>query len=79
MSTEKLKSRNAMQRFGKPAHKAVARSVGYALTLADEPSWNKLTIILTLRLTDEERAAFAFASLQSLNAQHAVLVEEAAL
>lgn len=72
------KNRDAM-RYAKRAHKAVARAIGYTLTLGDAPSWDKLTLLLILRLSDEERAALAYSSLRSLSADHAALVVEAAI
>ena len=73
------KNLNAMSRYAKRAHKAVARAIGYALTLGDASSWDKLTSLLILRLSDAERAALAYSSLRSLCAEHAALVVEAAI
>ncbi len=70
---------NAMSLYAKRAHKAVARAIGYALTLGDASSWDKLTLLLILRLSDAERAALAYSSLRSLSAEHAALVVEAAI
>jgi hypothetical protein len=74
----KPNNRNGM-RYAKRAHKAVARAIGYALTLGDASSWDKLTLLLILRLSDAERAALAYSSLRSLSADHAALVVEAAI
>ncbi|WP_099828232.1 hypothetical protein [Oceaniglobus indicus] len=63
----KSTGRNAMSLYAKPAHKAVARMVGYVLTLGDSASWHGLTMVLIARLSDTERAALAYAALNSLD------------
>jgi hypothetical protein len=55
-----------MSRYAKPAHKTVARMVGYALTLLDEWAMWYLAAVLYARLTMEERAFLAMAVLWSL-------------
>jgi len=55
-----------MSEFAKPAHKRIARAVGYALTLNDEAAWRALSFLLARYLSEEERAALAFCSLESL-------------
>ncbi len=65
---------NAMSKFAKPAHKAVARIVGYALTIGDADGWLDVAAILPARLTDAERAALAYAALRSLTPEQAELV-----
>ena len=75
---KRKKAKNAMSLFAKPSHKAVARAIGYALTLGDEAAWHGLTIVLMARLSDQERAALAFAALMSLSDEHASAVAEVA-
>lgn len=70
---------NAMSLYAKPAHKAVARSIGYALTTGDAQGWAAHTAVLLLRLSDVERAALAYAALQSLHIDHEAPVIAAAL
>jgi hypothetical protein len=41
--------------------------LGYALTLGDEAAWHSMTIVLMAKLTDRERAALAYAALNSLD------------
>lgn len=72
-------SQNAMSKWAKPAHKSVARAVGYALTLGDEAAWQGLIIILVSRLSEAERAAFAFSTLSSLPDDHAIATVKAVL
>lgn len=60
-------------------HKRTAKSVGYALTLGDADGWHGLSQVLTARLTPAERAALAYAALQSLNDDTAYLTASAAL
>jgi hypothetical protein len=69
----------AMSEFIKPAHKAVARSIGYALTLGDRKGWGMFTAIALLRLDDAERIGMTYAALQSLNPDHVEDTLEAAL
>lgn len=76
---KRKKAKNAMSLFAKPSNKAVARAIGYALTLGDEAAWHGLTIVLMARLSDQERAALAFAVLISLSNEHASAVAEAAV
>lgn len=72
------RGRSAMSKWAKSEHKKVARCIGYALTLGDEAAWHGLTIVLMARLSDEERAALAFAALMSLSDDHASAVAEVA-
>ena len=65
---------NAMSKFAKPAHKAVARMVGYALTLDTADGWSGLAFVLTARLAETERAALAYAALRALDQEQAELV-----
>jgi len=69
---------NARSKYCDPAHKAVARMVGYVLTLGTEAAWHGLTIVF-LRLTDHERAGLAFATLRSMDKAQARLTFEAAM
>lgn len=73
------RGRSAMSKWAKPAHKKTARAIGYALTLGDEAAWHGLTIVLMARLSDEERAAMAFAALMSLSDEHKAAVCDAVL
>ncbi|OSQ46760.1 hypothetical protein [Marivita geojedonensis] len=68
----------ATRAFAKSDHKRVARCVGYALTLGNEAAWHGLTTVLISRLSDQERAALAFAALMSLSDEHASAVAEVA-
>lgn len=70
--------RGAMSKWAKDRHKKVARAIGFALTLGTESAWHGITIVLMARLSDEERAALAFAALMSLSDEHAAAVAEAA-
>ena len=70
---------NTISKLIKPAHKSVARSVGYALTTSDEFGWAQFTALTSMRLSDAERAALAFAALQALHPDHEVPTIEAAL
>jgi hypothetical protein len=69
----------AMSEFIKPAHKAVARSIGYALTTGDSKGWSMFTAIVLLRLDDAERTEMAYAALRSLHPDHVEDTLEAAL
>ncbi|MEH6646067.1 hypothetical protein [Sulfitobacter sp.] len=69
----------AISEFIKPAHKAVARSIGYALTTGDSEGWGMFTAIVLLRLDDAERIRMTYATLQSLHPDHVEDTREAAL
>jgi hypothetical protein len=57
------------------AHGAVARDLGFVLTLADRDSWCGFTTVLRARLAPEERAELARASLLSCDdAQYAQIM-----
>ncbi len=68
-----------MSLFARPAHKAVAKAVGFALTLNDEAAWRGLTIVLLARLSEAERAALAFACLNSQSEEHAYMTASVTL
>ena len=70
---------SAMSRYAKPSHKAVARSLGFALTLGDEQAWATFCLTAYRKLTTQERAALAYAALMSLDEGDAQTVAEAAL
>lgn len=62
------------------AYKRVARMVVYALLLGeDTENWHGLTVVLTARLTLQERAAMAWAVLRSLTPEQVVAVAETVL
>ena len=71
-------TRSAISLYAKPAHRRVARAVGYALTLGEAHGWCKLTAILCMRLKPEEIAALAFAALMALDEDTARMVAEVA-
>lgn len=68
-----------MSTLQKPRHQSVTRSIGYALTLGDEPAWHGLTIVMLARLEEEERAALAYAALKSLTEDNAYRVASVAM
>lgn len=64
----------------KPAHKRMSRILGYTLTLGDADAWTGFTSLASARMTNEERAALALASLLSLDSSEQVeAVAETAL
>ena len=78
----KQEYRSASNGFGKlikPTHKAIARSLGYALTLGDRQAWATFCLTSYRKLTAHERAAMAYAALMSLDEGDAHIVAEAAL
>lgn len=58
---------------------SAAKSLGYALTLADGEAWEQFTTIIMARLTVEERAGLAWAALNSLDDDTAHLIASASL
>jgi hypothetical protein len=67
------RAQNAMSAFAKPAHKSVARMLGYVLTLGGD-SWFGLRVILRSRLTVVERVALAYQALTALDEEDALEV-----
>ncbi|MDX5412427.1 MAG: hypothetical protein LPK02_05230, partial [Rhodobacterales bacterium] len=49
-----------------PAHKAMARELGYALTLKRTYGWHSFTQLAAAELSEVDRASLSFAALQSL-------------
>ncbi len=49
----------------------MSRALGYCLTLGTSDAWADFSALAVLRLSDEERAALAFAALCSLEPAHA--------
>lgn len=78
-NTTPKRGRSAMSKWGKPGHKSIAKSLGYALTVGTEAAWRGFTIILLARLTEHERAALAFATLNSLDHNNAYMTASVAL
>jgi hypothetical protein len=69
-----------LSKYMPDAYKRVARMVEYTLLLgADADNWHGLTVVLTARLTSQERAAMAWAVLRSLTPEQVVAVAETAL
>ncbi len=57
----------------------MSRVLGYSLTLGDAEGWADFSKVAALRLSDEERAALAYAVLNSLSPEQAALVAAASL
>ena len=68
---------NTLSKYMPDAYKRVARTVGYSLLLTDADVWHGLTVVLTARLTLQERVATGQTDLTSGNG--AALLAEAAL
>jgi hypothetical protein len=60
-------------------HLGATRVLGYALTLSDELAWEGASAVWQARLSPEECAALAWASLRSLDHEGALLVAETVL
>jgi hypothetical protein len=71
---------NTLSKYMPDAYKRVSRMVGYSLVLGnDADNWHGLTVVLTARLTPQERAAMAWAVLRSLTPEQVVAVVETVL
>jgi hypothetical protein len=68
-----------LSKYMPDAYKRVARTVGYSLLLTDADAWHGLTVVLTARLTPQERGAMAWAVLRSLTPEQVVAVAETVL
>ena len=62
---------NLLSKYMKPEHKRMSRALGYALTLDNDSGWNGFVTLAEARLSEEERAALAWASLRSLQPANA--------
>ena len=61
-------------RHFKHRHKAVARTLVYALTLADADSYAALSDVIVMRLPPEERVGLAWATHKALEADEAEML-----
>lgn len=68
---------SAMSKWGNPAHEAIVREIGCALTLGDEADLDGLSIVLMARASEKERADFAFAFLRRLPPEVADMIYQA--
>ncbi|MDP2739055.1 MAG: hypothetical protein Q8O82_10255 [Pseudorhodobacter sp.] len=57
----------------------MCRMLGYCLTLETPDAWNGFSLVASLRLTPNERAALAFAALNSLEPDEAEMTAAAAI
>ncbi|WP_133065826.1 hypothetical protein [Mameliella alba] len=73
------KNRSPLSRFMPQAHKRMSKMLGYTLTLGTSDAWSGFSDVAAARLSTEERAALAFASLRSLAPDHAELTARAAI
>jgi hypothetical protein len=63
-----------------PDHiKRVSKSLGYSLILENEAAWDGFTTVLRARLSEHERAALAYAVLNSMDPDNAYLTASVAL
>jgi hypothetical protein len=63
-----------------PEHiKRVSRALGYTLFLSEEKNWHGFSTVLRARLTERERAALSYASLNSMDYENAYMTAEAVL
>ncbi len=66
------RGKSAMSKWAKPAHKRVAKAIGFVLTLGFTGNRAaQLTTIFSARLNDEEKAGIAYAALRSMDDQDA--------
>ena len=73
-------TKSAMLKWAKPAHKRVARAIGFFLTLGitgDRAAG--LATIFAARLTEDERAGIAYAALRSMSEDNAYQVANIAI
>jgi hypothetical protein len=69
-----------LSKYMPDAHKRVARMIGYTLLQGgDADNWHGLTVVLTARLTPQERVAMAWAVLRSLTPEQVVDVAQTVL
>ena len=68
-----------MSLYAKDTHKTVAKCIGFALTLGTGSAWEKVSALMVARLSKEERAALAFAALNSLDDDAAYMTASVAI
>jgi hypothetical protein len=73
------KSSSQMKPIENENHKAVERTLGYALTLGDRETWQAFSAVAAYRLTDEEKAALGYSVLSAQDPQNALWTAEAVL
>ena len=71
--------RKTLSKYMPDAYKRVARTVGYSLLLTDADAWQDRTVVLTARLTPQERVAMTWAVLRSPTPEQVVAVAETVL
>jgi len=71
--------RSAMSLYAKDRHQRAAKMLGYCLTLETPDAWNGFSLVASLRLTPNERAALALAALNSLEPDEAEMTAAAAI
>lgn len=69
-----MNARSSFSRKMNRKHLGAVRALGYTLTLGTHDGWSNFRRVITLRLSDEERAALAFWGLRSLSDDHAAAV-----
>lgn len=55
----------------------MSRMLGYCLTLGNDAAWTGFSAVAAARLSETERAALAFAALNSLTPDHAEMTATA--
>ncbi|MDU9005759.1 hypothetical protein [Sedimentitalea todarodis] len=78
-NTTPKRSRNAIWKWINPAQKSVCIALACALVLGRESAWHGLTIVLMARLSEQDRAALAYAVLNSLDEDDAYATASFAL
>ncbi|WP_320176721.1 hypothetical protein [Roseovarius pacificus] len=70
---------SAMSKWAKSAHRKAAKVLGYALTLGTADAWAGFSTVAAARLPETERAALAFAALNSLDLEQAEITAAASI
>ena len=68
-----------LSKYMKPDHKRMSRMLGYCLTLGTADAWSGFSFVAVARLTETERAALAFSTLNSLKLDHAEMTAAASI
>lgn len=70
---------NAMAKYAKGSHKVIAKMIGYCLTMGTSDGWVGFSVVARIRLTEPERAALAYAALNSLPPEQATMTAAASI
>lgn len=70
---------STLSRHMRPAHKRMARMLGYSLTIDAPDGWHGFSAVAQAHMTKAERVSLAYAALNTLSSEEAAMVASAVL